>query len=570
MGTTSNRLATVIKANKLIAASIAVGVVSLVGIAGVMAWSNNVPTTATNQTTKEQPKDNKSKAAADTTKPSEIVVATDDTAAGVSANYDTNSSTVATAQPASSNVQTAAAIVTPSSNVTSNQPVSNNGTTAPITPSNPTVPTAPTNPTPPVTPPVIPPVTPPVTPVVSNLVLNPSAEDNTNNVPAAWGQAFSNGTYTAAYEYLQTGHTGNHSLKVTVSSYTSGDAKWITPAIAVTAGKTYTISDYYQTDAAANEVIVYDGTTGNYLAVLGIPTVSSAWNQFSAQYTVPTGVSSIIIGHVLYGNGSLITDDYTMTENTTGGTPNPSPTPTPGTTFNRALISLTFDDGWKSIYINGLTGLNKYGFKSTQYINSEPIEEGFSGYMTPADVQAFAAAGHEIAWHTRTHADLATSDTATRNTELTVPGSFATTLMNLNVTMSKNFATPFGSYGTDGSVIAAIKANGWTSHRSVDGGYNSRTDVDATHTKLTTDNIKVQNILNTTTLTEVQTWINDAVATKSWLVLVYHEVSDAPVDPDPTYSVSTSNFDQQLNAIQLSGVTVLTLEAALAELQPQL
>lgn len=581
MSTASNRLATFIKANKFIAVTLAVGIVSLAGIASVMAWSNDVPTASTSQTTKEQPKAAKPKATAETSAPREVVVPTDESAAGVGIN-SANSTTAA--QPANNaNIQTATAIITPSTGVTNSQPANTpgNSSPAPTTPATPTVPATPvvpTAPTPPVTPPTTPtvPVTPatPVAPVAGNLVLNPSVEDNTNNVPAAWSQAFSNGTYAATYDYLQSGHTGSHSLKVSLSSYTIGDAKWLTPAIAVTAGKTYAVSDYYQTDTAANEVIIYDGVTGNYLAVLGAPTVSAAWNQFSAQYTVPAGVTSIIMAHVIHGVGSLTTDDYAITETTTGGTVNPSPTPTSGPNFSRALISLTFDDGWKSIRTNGLgngtTGLSKYGFKSTQYINSDPIEQGFSGYMTPTDIQDFAAAGHEIAWHTRNHADLATADVATRNSELTVPGSFVSTLMSLNVTMSKNFASPFGSYGTDGSVVAAIKANGWTSHRSVDEGYNTRTDIDATHTKLTTDNIKVQNILNTTTLAEVQGWVNDAVATNSWLVIVYHEVSDAPVDPDPTYSVTTANFDQQLNTIKASGVTVLTVEAALAELQPQL
>ncbi len=245
-------------------------------------------------------------------------------------------------------------------------------------------------------------------------------------------------------------------------------------------------------------------------------------------------------------------------------TPVPTPVPNPDPTkFNKALVSLTFDDGWKSIYTNGLPRLANQGFASTQYINSQPIEgasanEGYEGYMNYGDVRDFAAQGHEIAWHTRTHASLIAAGTDVNN-ELTVPGSFITNLMTVNIT--KNFASPFGEYND--AAIAAMKANGLTSHRSTDVGYNTKAAFDVF-------NIKVQNILNTTTATEVQTWVNEAAATNSWLVIVYHEVTDTPAADDATYSVSLNNFDQQLAVIKQSGLTVKTVEGALAELSAQL
>lgn len=238
--------------------------------------------------------------------------------------------------------------------------------------------------------------------------------------------------------------------------------------------------------------------------------------------------------------------------------PDPGTDTQTGTAFTRPLVSLTFDDGWQSIHDNGLPLLGTYGFVSTQYVNSQPIDESFVGYMKHGDVRDFAAKGHEIAWHTRSHADLTAPGTDV-DTELTVPQPFIDNLVNVNVT--RNFATPFGAYNDD--VLGSIRQHGFTSHRSVDAGYNTKSGFDAY-------NIKVQNMLNTTTVAELQGWLDQAAASNAWLVLVYHEVSDSPVDPDPTYSTTISNFDQQLGLIKQSGVEVRTVEGALAELLPQL
>lgn len=260
-------------------------------------------------------------------------------------------------------------------------------------------------------------------------------------------------------------------------------------------------------------------------------------------------------------------------------TPTPAPAPTPDTTrFNRSLVSLTFDDGWKSIHNNGLSYLQKYGFSSTQYLNSTPILDNAEGYMNFGDLKDFYAAGHELAWHTQNHTDLTTLTVTQMAAELTIPDSFIAGLnaagTPVTVPNFKNFASPYGAYNAAttsqtapvssdaGQVVAEIMKS-YASHRSTDTGYNTKANFDVS-------NIKVQNMLNTTTEAEVRTWLAEAAANNAWLVLVYHEISDAPVDPDPTYSTGTVNFDAQLNAIKQSNLPVVTVETALAELKAQL
>jgi peptidoglycan/xylan/chitin deacetylase (PgdA/CDA1 family) len=177
--------------------------------------------------------------------------------------------------------------------------------------------------------------------------------------------------------------------------------------------------------------------------------------------------------------------------------------------------------------------------------------------MTYAMVKDYAAKGHELAWHTRSHADISKLTSAQLTTELNIPAAFLTGIAK-PASAFKNFASPYGAYNA--ASVAQVRAT-YASHRSTDVGYNSKDSLDL-------NNIKVQNITNTTTPADVQSWVNQAAANKTWLVIVYHEVTATAADP--IYAVSPANLDSELNIIKQSGVTVKTVDAALAELKTQL
>lgn len=119
-----------------------------------------------------------------------------------------------------------------------------------------------------------------------------------------------------------------------------------------------------------------------------------------------------------------------------------------------------------------------------------------------------------------------------------------------------NFATPYGDYNA--SVVNGIKKY-YASHRSVDEGYNSKDNFNIY-------NLRVQNVLDTTTAAEVENWINTAKANKTWLILVYHRVAN---DPGP-YDTTPTLFAQHLEKIKASGISVKTLQEALDIVKPQL
>lgn len=419
-------------------------------------------------------------------------------------------------------------------------------TDAPVTP--PVLP--PTPPTPPVVPPTPPipptPPAPPVTPpaVGGGIVPNASVEtvDLANAAkPADWA-ANSWGTNTPTFSYANTGQQGNRSLRVEVTSRTSGDAKWSFTPQKVTAGKTYQFSDYYQSNVVTEvdaAVTLTNGTTQYFY--MGTVQPSTGWQKFSSQFTMPANADTVTVFHVLYSVGWLNTDSFSFA-------------PMDSVGFNRALVSLTFDDAWRSIYTNGLPAMQKYGFVSTQYLLSGITND--PEYMTLAMMKAFRDSGHEIAAHTIDHEDLTLLTQAQAIAELNQSKQDLQQWLGVNV---NNFASPYGS--TNATVIDLIKQY-YDSHRGVQPGFNAKGLFDPY-------NIQVQNVVNTTTTDQIAAWVAKAQADKTWLVLVYHEVSNNPIGGDQYY-LTPAQLDAQMAAVKASGVTVQTIAQALAEITPQL
>ena len=166
---------------------------------------------------------------------------------------------------------------------------------------------------------------------------------------------------------------------------------------------------------------------------------------------------------------------------------------------------------------------------------------------------AFHNSGHEICSHTVSHPFLTTLTPTQLVFELQHSKQVLETVTGQPV---RNFASPYGDYSQ--SVNNEIR-NYYQSHRTVDEGYNSKDNFDAYR-------LRVQNIFNTTTVGELQAWINQAKATNTWLILVYHRVAaDAG-----RYDSYPADFAAQLNVINQSGITVKTYNDALNEIVPQL
>lgn len=378
--------------------------------------------------------------------------------------------------------------------------------------------------------------------VITDNVPNNSVEqvsDTDQNKPAGWSHD-SWGTNTPVFSYLSNlGFTGTHSVKTEVTSYTSGDAKWYYASQPVIPGQKLSFTDHYQSNVVTHFAIMYTNLddTFSYAGLKDAP-ASAGWATYSDMFTVPANVKAMTIFHVISSVGFLITDDYHVMPYTPGP-------------FNRGLVSLTFDDGWETQYSAARPAMQQYNFPATFYIST-----GFLGtpdYMTNAMVQTLKDEGNHIAAHTVTHPHLPTLTDQQLAIELGDSKSYLQTTFG---TDANDFASPFGE--VDARVMTFVK-NYYTTHRGVLPGFNYKDDTFDIY------DLKVQNILNSTTTAEVQGWINQALAEKSWLILVYHAV----LNNADTYDVTPANFASQMQALSQSEATVVTIDQAISEILPQ-
>jgi len=394
-----------------------------------------------------------------------------------------------------------------------------------------------------------------VAPVAGNMVPNPSVEttDPSNaQMPLDWTED-SWGSNTHSFSYSTNSHTGGRSLTTTISSYNAsdangGDAKWSFTPQNVTADTQYTYSDYYQATTAQEVDAAFtmsDGTT--LYQIIGLPEPATNWTQFSTTFTIPQGAKNVTIYHLIHSVGTLTIDDAYMAPYTPVG-------------FNRALVSLTFDDGYDNEYTQGLPLLQKYGFNSTQFIITQDVN--LAGYLTTAQVQALDQAGQEIGSHTVTHNDLLTETAGNTTTPGTYDYEIAQSQSTLEQWLSgkpvTDLAYPNGLYNA--GIMNEAKQY-YTAARGVEDGLNSKDNFSPYA-------LKVQNVYNTTTTAQVADWVKQAQATNTWLIIVYHSV-------DPTgangsiYNATPTQLDSQLSAIKTSGVAVETLAQAFAETEAQ-
>ncbi|HUC20720.1 MAG TPA: hypothetical protein VMR98_04465, partial [Candidatus Polarisedimenticolaceae bacterium] len=160
-------------------------------------------------------------------------------------------------------------------------------------------------------------------PSPSNLIPNGSAEIAQGAVPAGWKNN-SWGQMTKSFTYENSGQDGIRSLKTVVSGYVSGDAKWYFDPVAVTAGKSYIFSNYYSATVPTDTIVQYTKTDGTFQYVtLGTNPVAAAWALSQYTFTVPAGITSATIFHVIAANGELKVDNYKLVVNE--GNPNPAP-----------------------------------------------------------------------------------------------------------------------------------------------------------------------------------------------------------------------------------------------------
>ncbi|NUQ57682.1 MAG: polysaccharide deacetylase family protein, partial [Candidatus Paceibacter sp.] len=374
-----------------------------------------------------------------------------------------------------------------------------------------------------------------VVPDPDNIVYNGSLETQNYNgtKPDGWNTN-RYGSNTAVFSYKSGyGINGSKGAKVEVTDYVSGDAKWYSPEINVSGGEEYLFSDYYMSSASSNTTIQFrmsDGTF-SYIGLMNyVP--SSKWKKAESSFIVPEGAAAMILFHTIKGNGYLITDNYSVKK-------------LPSGKFSEGMVTFNFDDGFYSIYENALPILDAAGIKSSQYLVSGFFTDSF--YVNPEETMNMFNAGHEIGSHTINHVRLTDlSEEEMRNEIFTSKAEIEA----VGVPAVKTFVYPFGAFNDD--VRQAVIDAGYIGARSVFAGYNTKNSDKFS--------LKDQHVESDVTVEQIKSYIDRAVADRTWLILELH-ATDYTGDK---YSNTPETLQAVVDYLIQNNVKVVTTEEGIA------
>jgi peptidoglycan/xylan/chitin deacetylase (PgdA/CDA1 family) len=211
--------------------------------------------------------------------------------------------------------------------------------------------------------------------------------------------------------------------------------------------------------------------------------------------------------------------------------------------FPTGIVSINFDDGWKSGFTRGFPILQSAAMPATFYIVSHYLGDG--AYMTVPDMLALQAAGEEIGDHTSDHPNL------TRLSETQMESQIVGSMSELKadgVDSITTFAYPYGAYNTetDGLVLQA----GYAAARTVNNGLNSSPKSDPYH-------LQARDVTSNMSVAEVEQLVKTATDKKEWLILVFHELNDA-TSTGGIYSWPAADFQSIVDYLKDNHITVMT------------
>lgn len=215
--------------------------------------------------------------------------------------------------------------------------------------------------------------------------------------------------------------------------------------------------------------------------------------------------------------------------------------------FGEGLLSVTFDDGYESIYKEAYPLFQQYGIHTTQYILTGEFKN--QDYMSYPQLRDLYLSGHDIACHTVTHPDLTTLDDSKLSKELHGCKDFFT---SKGITI-KDFASPYGH--TDDKSLSMIKTI-YRSHRNTNGDI-SKTNGISDNDVNTRQNFNPYNLIaitvrHDTSVDELRAVINYAKIHKAWVILTYHQIDDE----DSTFGLKDDKLKEQLKIISNSNIRI--------------
>lgn len=378
-----------------------------------------------------------------------------------------------------------------------------------------------------------------------NLVPNSalSTPDANAGAPAGWtfnvwGRNIATGSWLPSPEV-----PGGHALRVNVSQYKDGDAKWYFDPIRLTDDTWYSYQDLHRSDGRSRLILScrQTATGAVWHRTIGQSGASASWQQESVRFYIgPLAGCEATILHLVDRNGFLETAHPILAR-------------VQPKRLARSLVSVAFDDGWKSAVTTARTDLEARGLVGSYYLVKSLIDHPGGQYASTSDLLALVAdaakKGHEIGSHTAHHDPLSLLPAGQLRVELKENLDW---LLGHGVTRP-GLAYPFGDF--DGTVETEARSMHPYARTSLDGLNDGTTDRYRIRVRAVTDQTDTASILAS---------IDDAIRSSTWLVLLFHDIG--PSDPANPYRTSRAQYLTILDRLTARDATVVTVAAALEEL----
>ncbi len=368
-----------------------------------------------------------------------------------------------------------------------------------------------------------------------NLVLNPSMTDR-DETKGVTGFIYLPTTEPITHQVLQE-TDGSYYLNASLNDTPKQPAAgWLHAPVSIEKGSYYYSFEYRGT--ASGPVILETTDQSGIKAYRSLHNLK-ATNEWTS-----------VEGHILNLDGKYqsVRISLTLAKKGTSDYRKPSLHKLTDRPLSEAHISVSFDDGWSSVYTNAYPLLEKYSIDSTQFINPLSAKEKLPGYMDFKQIRKMASDGHEIGSHSLKHCSQTAltaeelEDDARQSEKIFASEGFPPAL---------GFAYPFGAYDP---VTNASKQNFHSYIRTSDIGLNDGYyDV---------SNLRSFTVEATTPLEEVQQWIDYSKQHKLWLILVFHNI-----DGEGSFNVDNTKMENVLKAISASGAKSGTISETLKELK---
>ena len=180
------------------------------------------------------------------------------------------------------------------------------------------------------------------------------------------------------------------------------------------------------------------------------------------------------------------------------------------------VVSITFDDGSKSIYQNGFPILKKYGMPATLFLITKYTGEDVY-YVDWNQVNTLVNHGWEIGSHTNTHPHL----TKLTNDQIKNELDESIKTLHQHGLFPKAFSSPYGDFNE--RVLKLVRERfsshrkAWDEKESVEHGFNSLESFDAFR-------ISNLNLTHNMSVEDIKVKILKAANEKKWLVFLLHSI----------------------------------------------